>query len=91
MDVLAGLSTGSEGKYLLPETGSLTEIIQRNYVWLSNDVLEEEKYLKILRRGYYEESDREWLSGSLDNFYPRLGEYLSTLRTTTSYDYSIDE
>jgi len=91
MDVNGCLMTGSMGEYLLPETGSLTEIIQRNYVWLSKDVLDEEKFLRILRRGYYEESDREWLSGSLENFYPRLEEYLSTLPTTSSYDYSLDE
>lgn len=86
------LETGSMGEYLLPETGSLRKILEDNYVWLSKDVLEEEKYLRILRRGYYEEGEeREWLSQSLHDFYPRLEEYLSTLPTTSSYDYSLDE
>jgi len=55
--------TGSNGEYIVaPEVEELFRDIYRN---VSNDILEEEKILGILRRGTYNEEERTFLKEKL--------------------------
>jgi len=63
------VQTGSNGEYLLDD--EIGGILRDRYVSLSDNLEEEQKLLKILYNGYYDEDEREFLRSKLRIHYDR--------------------
>lgn len=60
------VETGSQGQYLL--AGEIRDILQGNYIWLSDNVGEEQQLLKILYNEEYDEVQREFLRTKIGRY-----------------------
>lgn len=61
---------GSNGNWILSK--ELERAIRGTYVKLSTDVVEEDKYLTILRKGEYTDEERKWLENRFEPLYFEL-------------------